>query len=146
MPTRISMGQHPLGHNGIVVSVPGVDVLQVNPADKTQLAMSTAWGQMANVIASGVCYQDTTVWLPSSASGFYPYILFHQLVGSGYDPHAISRNVNDQWNVSEIEGLSKWRLVHGGTYFYVTVNARNVPDPTTGAVFRYVAFNLPTYP
>jgi len=140
--SRVLWGTHPTGYTGLFASIPGISVEAVDPTQFDYLAMSSQWGQIANVIQAGVCFQDTVVPISSEAAGYYPYIMFNQIFGSGYSPHVVARN---SVGSTEFEHLSRWQLNQGagGGFFSITRRAVNVPDSTTGAMFSYVVFNLP---
>jgi hypothetical protein len=148
MAQRICIGRHPFGANGIFASPPGIDVLNTDPASYL-LALSTSWGQTANVLQSGLCALNQTVPIGGSPT-FYPMVLFQELIGSGYWPHKITRNsINNPTNqltMDYVEQLSQWKIVHNQTSFYITAAAVNIGEAQTSATFRYVVFNLPAYP
>jgi hypothetical protein len=146
MPDRVVMGRHPsYPYTGVFISTPGSDVAAQDPTKKPGLVLSSQWPVVANVIASGTCTQGQAVPYPSAAAGMRPYVHFHRLIGSGYNPHEMYGYY--VWAsadmVIEYEKCSRWKVVHGGSSFTILPNARLWADPITGATFRYTLFNLP---
>jgi len=146
MVDRVVMGKHPsYPYTGVFISVPGADVAAFDPAGRAGLVLSSQWPVVANVIASGACTQGQAVPYPSAAAGMIPYVQFHRLIGSGYNPHEMYGYyifaAPDM--VVEFEKCSRWKVEHYGTYFIIQPNARLWADPITGATFRYTLFNLP---
>lgn len=146
MTDRVVIGKHPAyAYTGMFISTPGSDVTTRDPTEKTGLALSSQWPAIANVIASGTCGLDVLVPYPGVAAGMRPYVYFHRLIGTGYNPHEMYGyylfSAPDL--VSEYEKCSRWRLVQGSTGFRIVKNARIYEDGVTSGTFRYIIFNLP---
>lgn len=149
---RVILGKHPLSSVlGVYVTRDGFNVENADPdnvAHAARFAVNTRWPQQANILQAGTCNQGATVTHPALGGSRIPYVLFHRLLGgTGYDPHEISRQLrtNDTGLVVlEAEHMSRWRVTHfNTTSFKIDLHWVKVPDPTTGATFKYIVFNCP---
>jgi hypothetical protein len=146
MPNCVQLGSHPqTTGTGIYASVPGQDVLGLNPDNPSHypyFALNTKMGRMANVIQAGVCMQDEYVNHPQIGGGSIPLVIFQRvLANGGFDPHEIARFLNTPVNSTVVENLSRWRIEQTAWSFAVRVNTRRLSDPITGAYFRYTVLN-----
>jgi hypothetical protein len=146
MVERVLIGNHPLAAgSGMYATKDGFDVTSADPdnaAHRARFALNTRGGKMANVLQAGTCTQGARV--AHASIGAIPFVLYHRLFANGgFNPHEIACNLDSTLTPSACENLSKWRISQSTTGFTILTREANVPDPTTGATFRYIVFNLP---